>query len=92
MHIPKVSKFLKSFQFLLKPGNKSIQRHIISDVICCFILTPTVVVGTYLCVDGAVRRSTDTLGNFDRLQVPILLGLAIFLVMTYLVWSVVSHQ
>jgi len=77
-------------EFLVNPGSKTIRRHVISDLICWLILTPTTAIGAWLCIAGAIIRASSQ--DSDKIQVPTLAGLAFFLLTTYLVWSTICFR
>ncbi|VDP15214.1 unnamed protein product [Soboliphyme baturini] len=73
--------------FLMHPGSPSVRRNLIADIVCWIVLTPLAVASTWLCVCGAVHYAQ--LG-INSIEVPGLISLAIFLLVTYSVWLTVS--
>ncbi|CDW53473.1 E3 ubiquitin protein ligase MARCH2 [Trichuris trichiura] len=65
----------------------SAKRNLVSDFICFLILTPLAISSTWLCVSGALYYAR--LG-FQHVEVPGLICLAAFLIVTYCIWFTVS--
>lgn len=73
--------------FIVNPGSVVERRSMIGDFICWCVLTPLAVSSTFLCIQGAVHYSN--VGK-DHVEVPGLVCLAVFLILTYLIWLSVS--
>ncbi|KHJ44374.1 zinc finger, C3HC4 type [Trichuris suis] len=74
-------------EFLLHPGSVSARRNLVSDFICFLILTPLAISSTWLCVSGALYYAR--LG-FQHVEVPGLICLAAFLIVTYFIWFTIT--
>jgi len=74
-------------EFLKNPGSHAAKRNLIGDFICWCILTPLTTASAWLCLTGAVHYADQ---NRDTVEVPGLICLAIFLIITYGVWLTVS--
>jgi hypothetical protein len=73
------------FDYLRDSENQYNVRNLIADIVCFFLLTPLLVISTYLCVLGAhqyfIRERWEAIG---------LIILAIFLLAVYLTWCHVT--
>jgi hypothetical protein len=74
-------------EFLKNPGSVAAKRNLIGDFVCWCILTPLTTASAWLCVTGAVHYADQ---SRDTVEVPGLICLAVFLVITYGVWLTVS--
>uniref|UniRef100_A0A5S6Q999 RING-CH-type domain-containing protein n=1 Tax=Trichuris muris TaxID=70415 RepID=A0A5S6Q999_TRIMR len=74
-------------EFLLHPGSVSARRNLVSDFICFLILTPLAISSTWLCVSGALYYARLGL---QHVEVPGLICLAAFLIITYMIWFTIT--
>jgi len=73
--------------FLKNPGGRAERRNMIADALCWCFLTPLAVTSAWLCIQGAIHYAR--LGR-DAVEVPGLISLAVFLIITYFIWLVIS--
>jgi hypothetical protein len=76
-------------EFLKNPGSLAAKRNIIGDFVCWLILTPLTTASAWLCISGAIHYAGQ---EKDTVEVPGLICLAVFLVITYGVWLTVSGR
>ncbi|XP_013788104.1 E3 ubiquitin-protein ligase MARCH2-like [Limulus polyphemus] len=82
-HIVRSSRSL--LEFFCSGSDRRHQKSLIGDVICFLLLTPLVVVSSFLCMEGAVQRVST-----DKWEAGCLMGLSIVLLMVYVIWSVLT--
>ncbi|CAL8120123.1 unnamed protein product [Orchesella dallaii] len=74
-------------EFLTESDNQFNVRNMIADLICFFLLTPLLLVSTYLCVVGAHQYYIR-----ERWEAAGLLTLSFFLLLVYFTWCHVTFK
>lgn len=75
------------YEYIRNPGNAMLRRNVIGDTVCFLVLTPLTLASSWLCVLGAVSYVNQ---ERDTVEIPGLFCLAIFLVVTYFIWLMVT--
>ena len=76
-----------SFQWIGQPARPNDKRNLYGDLACFVMLTPLAGVSSWLCLSGAIHYSKFEKTKWETAG---LITLAVFLILIYAVWCMVS--